>query len=168
MFCFEFMAREVYGKLKSTSITSSISSKPTSVENIPFPAVTITSKLDDSIKLSPIDHIFTLMTFNFQYIGLYKANLNIYTDLQGVVDQFICYDRTIIYLITTVPFNYTSNRAFFDYLKANRTQHRVWFEKRRISWNGIENASFAETFTRYGLGFSFNLMQANDLLDFDR
>jgi Amiloride-sensitive sodium channel len=170
MFGFEFMSREVYGKLKSTTITSSISSRPISVEDIPFPAVTITTEFDDNLKTSQLDSTYMMLYyFPSYYTSIYEEMIKEHTHLQSVVQHFICYKSPEYYRIETAPFSYASNHAFVDFLKANQTANRqLWFDERRITWNSKTNASFAETLTRYGLGFSFNLILANDLFDFER
>jgi hypothetical protein len=163
------MSREVYGKLKSTSITSSISSKPTSVESIPFPAVTITAEFYDNPHSSRLSELPVLFgSYFILFFKEYEKLMKAYIKLQPVVEHLICHEKLQLFLIGEVPFNFTSNRAVFEYLKANQTEHKPWFEKRLINWNSRSNAPFAETLTRYGLGFSFNLIQANDLLDFER
>jgi hypothetical protein len=169
MFGFEFMSREVYGKLKSTEITSSISSKPTNVESIPFPAATIIPEFEDYIK--DTDHavyVFMLAINYFYSIRLYKEFIKNNTNLQSIVEQFVCYEEPRYYLTDESPFSFESNREFVEFLKTNQIGNRLWFETRHVYWNRRSTAPFAETLTRFGLGFSFNLIQADELLDFDR
>lgn len=167
IFGFEFMTREVYQKLKSTTITYSISSKALRIEEIPFPAVTFTPEFDHHF--SKIENsVYKLAAAPFLFRSWFQNIVKSATNIRSVVEQFICYDSPN-YSMEDVPFNYSSNNDFVAHLKAYRTSHILWFYSYKIfKWHGIGSPPFAEVLTRFGFGFSFNIMQANDLINFDK
>ena len=48
------------------------------------------------------------------------------------------------------------------------TSQIQWFQDQIITFNGKSHPIFAEVRTERGMGFSFNLMDAEELLDFER
>jgi acid-sensing ion channel, other len=54
-----------------------------------------------------------------------------------------------------------------EYLRSIDTQ-RKWFSWREARWNLEDDPPFAETLTEYGIGFTFNLANSSELLDFNQ
>ena len=46
------------------------------------------------------------------------------------------------------------------------TDHKLWWNERNASWNSEANALFTETLTRNGIGYTFNMLEVEDLLNF--
>jgi hypothetical protein len=63
-------------------------------------------------------------------------------------------------------FIFNSNSDVADFLR-NLTMQRLRFADSESFWNGKFKPQFAETLTRVGLGFSFNMIDADDLLNFN-
>lgn len=61
-------------------------------------------------------------------------------------------------------FNFTSNTEVVEFLR-NMTEQRNWFDERQASWNTILDPPFAETITARGIGFTFNIIDSEDLLN---
>ena len=64
-------------------------------------------------------------------------------------------------------FNYSKPSDFVECLR-NITDQRVWFNDSFSYWNDEINPSFAETLTRNGLGFTFNIVEYESLIHSNR
>lgn len=78
------------------------------------------------------------------------------------VQHQVCFDSSRN-LLNYNSFNYTSNSDFVEYLK-NITNQKTWFDASTGYWNDELKPEFSETLTRYGIGFSFNLLEDFDLI----
>jgi hypothetical protein len=45
---------------------------------------------------------------------------------------------------------------------------REWFGTREASWNDEEQPEFIETVVRHGIGFTFNMVDADEWMSFDK
>ena len=63
------------------------------------------------------------------------------------------------------PFNFSSTSDLVDMLRDDTHRERPWFIYRNAKWNGAVDPPFAEILTRYGFGYTFNLMEKSKLLD---
>lgn len=63
-------------------------------------------------------------------------------------------------------FEYEKNSDFVDYVN-NMTKRREWFANRRALWNRKHEPPVAETLTRGGIGFSFNMLNMEEILNVD-
>jgi hypothetical protein len=60
-------------------------------------------------------------------------------------------------------FEYDNNSDFVEHLRSINDQ-RIWFNGSKSVWNDVENPNFAETLTRHGIGFTFNIVEDSKLL----
>lgn len=81
-----------------------------------------------------------------------------------MVDQYICFENPE-FGMENYRFNYTKNSDFVETLRNVSSKMFERFEKRVASFNQKMNPPYAETLTRNGIGFTFNL--ADDILNFD-
>jgi len=74
----------------------------------------------------------------------------------------ICFDEVVVMNDDKfeLNFKYSSNKEFVQHLW-NKTVEREWFNELNALWNG----RFAEILTRRGIGFTFNLLPADELLN---
>ena len=82
------------------------------------------------------------------------------------VQNIVCFERGKS-LLNLNSFNYRKNSDFVEYLR-NITDQRVWFNASLGYWNNEPNPSFAETLTRFGLGLTFNIVEYENLMHFNR
>jgi len=78
---------------------------------------------------------------------------------RSIVDEMICFDSISI-VDRDEDFIYSSNKEFVEYLW-NKTVEREWFNE----LNDLCAGRFAEILTRRGIGFTFNLLPADELLN---
>ena len=78
------------------------------------------------------------------------------------VQHQVCFDSSR-HLLNYNSFNYTANSDFVQYLR-NMTNQKSWFNISTGYWNDDLNPKFSETLTRYGIGFSFNLLEDFNLI----
>lgn len=64
-------------------------------------------------------------------------------------------------------FHFNDSSDFVDYLKELNAMNR-WFRKRKALWNQRENPLFAETLTVGSVGFAFNLLKMEEILNVDK
>jgi acid-sensing ion channel, other len=81
------------------------------------------------------------------------------------VQHIVCFDEGF-YLLDYNSFTYSESSDFVEYLRSIQTQ-RIWFNQSEGLWNSVERLNIAETLTRNGIGFSFNMMESDDLLNFN-
>jgi acid-sensing ion channel, other len=95
---------------------------------------------------------------NFRFMYVVRVN----------VHHIVCYETPEASLEMN-SFEYHHNSDFVKYLKSIESQ-RTWFSWHHAQWNSeeIPAETFAETFTEHGIGFTFNLMEDNNLLNFTR
>lgn len=62
-------------------------------------------------------------------------------------------------------FNYTSTSEAVQYLR-NLTEYKSWWMEANATWNSALDVPFSETITRNGIGFTFNMIDFDDLVDF--
>lgn len=91
----------------------------------------------------------------------YKTNIFLRYD----VEEEICYEIDVTARKYSEKFNFSNPSEFVDYLR-NLTMQRLWFNDSYSIFKGKSHPAFAETLTRLGIGFSFNMMKAEDLMDF--
>lgn len=76
----------------------------------------------------------------------------------------VCYEG-FHYFWDNNTFNYSSNSEVVDFLM-NMTENRVWFNESKSTWNSKNDPEFVEILTRQGLSFTFNIIDAEDLMNF--
>jgi acid-sensing ion channel, other len=64
-------------------------------------------------------------------------------------------------------FRFNKSSDFVEYLRSIDIQ-REWFSWREARWNLEDDPPFAETLTEYGIGFTFNLANSSELLNFSQ
>jgi acid-sensing ion channel, other len=82
------------------------------------------------------------------------------------VQYLVCFDDIDGYL-TLNSFNYSKTSDFVDDLRSIGYP-RFWFKHSLGSWNNDLDPIFAETLTRNGIGFSFNLAEESSLINLNR
>jgi hypothetical protein len=51
---------------------------------------------------------------------------------------------------------------------AASVMQREWFETKEASWNDEEQPEFIETVVRHGVGFTFNMVDADEWMNFEK
>jgi hypothetical protein len=100
---------------------------------------------------------YFILVFGFQ-----KKLLHTYYLLSGTVQNLICWDTNA----ARTNFTFNRNEGFVDYVKAYYQGPRKWFNLSVSSWNG-EKVDFAETFNQNGIGFTFNMIDAEKWINFN-
>ncbi|CAO1411437.1 unnamed protein product [Diamesa serratosioi] len=143
----------MYEKLQTNPITVSLAEKPSSIQEISFPAVTVCSETQTNFDSG----------FNFRDIVEKGNSYNISTlnaldiaRLQAIA--LICKPD----YLKTVEFKTQTNNLVEILREMTRLD---WFLEQSASWNRIYGAPFAQRLTPYGYCFTFNIINASDLLN---
>lgn len=80
-----------------------------------------------------------------------------------MVDEFVCFIQPE-FQMENLQFNYSKNTDFVDMLK-NDSSPQFWLKEFDAKWNQKECSPNAETLTKHGIGFTFNLN--DDILNLD-
>lgn len=78
----------------------------------------------------------------------------------------ICYDDDP-FSLGDMSFNFSKKSEFVEFLR-NMTEQRSWFDESRATWNSWSEPQFIETILNQGLGFTFNMIDLEDLLNFSK
>lgn len=57
--------------------------------------------------------------------------------------------------------------SIVEYLRNMTDESKIWFNSRKASWNYIVDPPFAEVLTRQGYGFTFSMIAAEKIFNFD-
>ncbi|CAO1407576.1 unnamed protein product [Diamesa tonsa] len=143
----------MFDKLQTNPITVSLAERPSAIQEIPFPAVTVCSETQTNFDSG----------FNFRNI-VEKGNsynLNSLNSLDIARLQAIALICKPDYL-KTVDIK-TQTRDLVDIL---REMARLdWFLEQSASWNKIYGTPFSQRLTPFGYCFTFNIINASDLLN---
>lgn len=84
------------------------------------------------------------------------------------VDEFICYKQPA-FALDWFEFNYTSNSDFVELLRnISLENQKPWFEKHSAKWNLIDRPPFTEQLLHPGIGYTFNLIDAKEVVNVER
>lgn len=64
--------------------------------------------------------------------------------------------------------NFAHNSQVVDFLKANDPGREWWPKVQKTTWNSFVKPRYAETLTRRGFGYTFNLIEEEKLLNFTK
>jgi acid-sensing ion channel, other len=96
----------------------------------------------------------------------FGSNLTL-LDFRTQVMQQVCYTMSD-YVMQDLRFTFDNSSAFVNFLKENVSHpQRNWFNGGKAFWNGQKDPEFTETIVRNGIGFTFNMIDAKDWLDFE-
>ncbi|KAG5682311.1 hypothetical protein PVAND_011670 [Polypedilum vanderplanki] len=143
---------EMFEKLQTNPITVSLAERPSSIQEIAFPSVSICPEIQTTF-----DSGFNFRTivdaeksFDFDSLDdLDKARL------QAI--SFICKPE----YLKRVNFS-TQTGNLVEVMRS--LVSTTWFKQQSASWNKIYGASFALRLTPYGFCFTFNVINDTDLL----
>lgn len=134
--------------------------QPKSVETVPFPAVTFMEPFH-------LDQVF--MHDDFYYAKFIHED-------RPVLFKFL-EDNNLIHMFFTKIYVCTWTSYFFEYpfedyqrfivpILKNISLERT-FEQQEASWNSQFKAAFAKRLTSRGFGYSFNILDADEILNVD-
>jgi hypothetical protein len=84
------------------------------------------------------------------------------------VNHIICFNYARLGL-EKGKFYYKDSSDFVKYLRNNESRdQRIWFSRREASFNDRRDPEFVETIVRHGIGFTFNMVDADQWLNFDK
>lgn len=132
--------------------------QPASVGSVPFPAVTFLEPFLEDEQFNNLDFVLA------SEIPHLKPNLFKYLQENDVINPFF----TEILMCNTRPFYYEypfefSGTAMIEYLR-NRSNEQN-FRHQKASWNSQYNTVFAKRLTSHGFGYSFNILDADEILN---
>jgi hypothetical protein len=79
----------------------------------------------------------------------------------------MCFDKSD-YGLQAQTFAYNKSSDFVRFLDVIASEYqRDWFDSRQALWNSQSIPNFTETIVRHGIGYTFNMIKADDWLDFD-
>jgi hypothetical protein len=83
------------------------------------------------------------------------------------VNSIVCFDKSN-YGLNAQTFTYNKSSHFVRFLNEIASEYqRDWFDSRKAVWNRQTVPKFTETIVRHGIGYSFNMINADDWLNFD-
>lgn len=96
---------------------------------------------------------------------IYFFLITIYA-FRKIIEMIMC--NALLYdELNRRKFHFNDSSDFVDYLKELNAMNR-WFRKRKALWNQRENPLFAETLTVGSVGFAFNLLKMEEILNVDK
>ncbi|CAG9805270.1 unnamed protein product [Chironomus riparius] len=159
------MVQKVYEKLKESEIYMSLDGKPTSVENIPFPAFTLIPDINDGHGFRYIPMIENTEKHDSRW----KRDDHDEYNFSVINQAFAVICRTLNSVgFSKDPFNFSSTSDFVDMLRSRTHRERPWFIYRKAKWNRDIDPPFAEILTHYGFGYTFNLVEQTRLINVKR
>lgn len=82
------------------------------------------------------------------------------------MQYIVCYDEADgLFTLNSFVFNRSSD--FVSYLR-KLPQQSDWFDETSGSWNNEDQVNFAQVLTRNGLGYTFNVLEASDMLNLNK
>jgi hypothetical protein len=80
----------------------------------------------------------------------------------------MCYNPRMTIMMTIFDFDIKPPSLPVDFFKATDPGRRTWPTIQTTTWNRFVDVSFAETLTKRGFGYTFNILDEEKLLDFKR
>lgn len=99
------------------------------------------------------------------HFSLLKESENFHNEIirRFEVEELICTESRDLIRLSKVKFNYSNPSDFVVYLK-KLTMQKLWIQDSSAIWNGNRYSRFSETLTRLGIGFTFNMIESENLL----
>jgi Amiloride-sensitive sodium channel len=135
--------------------------QPISVDTLPFPAITFLEPIYRSKEFltREVKRAF-LSNLNKTFINEYVKNNNLVeTFLTQIV---VCAKQPYLY---KYPFENYENAFVPTLLNFSYAHH---FDKQEAMWNSQFETVFAKRLTSQGFGYSFNILDVNEILNIDK
>jgi len=156
------LVEELYFNYKHYPISISLDESSQDVQSIPFPAVTIFGEF-------PFEIYFKQSVF--QLAMFYPRETQMQLHQQGLlimlaVECIVCHNRFFYDEIYFKGYEGYEN-LIPTFIRGGMSQSE-WFKVQQASWNGKYSVPFAEIQTKRGMGWTFNMLDAEDLLKLDQ
>jgi len=153
------LVEELYFNYKHYPISISLDESSQDVQSIPFPAVTIFGEF-------PFERYFKQSVF--QPAMFYPRETQIQLHQQGLlvilaVECIVCHNRFFFDEIFIGDYE----KLIPTFIRKGVSQTE-WFKVQQASWNDKYSVPFAEIQTKRGMGWTFNMLDAEDLLKLDK
>lgn len=154
-----------YRQLKSDEIA--ISFDPITIDQIPFPAVTISSDLQTNINFIGKDfEEFKLRKSQEKFFNTSWKEILMekYNNIPTIAEHLACFYHGR-FEMESIRSNFTNQSDVINYLK-NIQSYQLWFNESVSSWNSMDSPPIQKIVLKQGIAHSFNIVNMRDFYNF--